>query len=115
MREIVINVQHGGFSLSRAAWLRLRELGSKEALAEPDVGQPWGDGSIRSGNPATVSFCSNIPRDCALLVQVVREMGSDAGGLYSSLEIVEIPSDVEWQIDEYDGSEWVAEKHRTWP
>ena len=29
-------------------------------------------------------------------------------------KIVEIPADVEWQIQEYDGMEWVAEKHRTW-
>ena len=27
---------------------------------------------------------------------------------------VEIPDDVEWQIEEYDGSEWIAEKHRIW-
>ena len=27
---------------------------------------------------------------------------------------VSIPDDVEWQIEEYDGMEWVAEAHRTW-
>jgi hypothetical protein len=30
------------------------------------------------------------------------------------LKVVEIPDGVKWQIEEYDGSEWVAEKHRTW-
>ena len=27
---------------------------------------------------------------------------------------VEIPDDVEWQIEEYDGTEHISEKHRTW-
>lgn len=26
----------------------------------------------------------------------------------------EVPDDVQWQIEEYDGREWVAETHRTW-
>jgi len=30
------------------------------------------------------------------------------------LRIIEIPDGVEWQIEEYDGDEWIAEKHRTW-
>ena len=32
----------------------------------------------------------------------------------STLKIIEIPDDVDWIIEEYDGNEWVAEKHRTW-
>jgi hypothetical protein len=28
--------------------------------------------------------------------------------------VIEIPDDVEWEVEEYDGLEWVAEKHRTW-
>jgi len=36
-------------------------------------------------------------------------------GLYdTALKIVEIPADVDWVLMEYDGCEWVAEKHRTW-
>ena len=45
MQEIVINRCYGGFSLSRKAFLRLRELGQKDALGEPDWGEPWGAGS----------------------------------------------------------------------
>jgi hypothetical protein len=30
------------------------------------------------------------------------------------LTIVDIPDDIEWQIEEYDGMEWVAEVHRIW-
>ena len=32
----------------------------------------------------------------------------------SELEIIEIPDDIEFTIEEYDGAEWIAEKHRTW-
>ena len=32
----------------------------------------------------------------------------------ANLKMVEIPDDVEWEIADYDGKEWVAEKHRTW-
>jgi hypothetical protein len=37
-----------------------------------------------------------------------------ANGSFSRLKIVEIPDGVEWTIQEFDGNEWVAEKHRTW-
>lgn len=54
-------------------------------------------------------------RDHPLLVKVVEELGSErASGPHAKLKIVEIPDDVEYTIEEYDGTEWVAEKHRTW-
>jgi hypothetical protein len=48
------------------------------------------------------------------LIQVVEEMGGMANGSFASLKIVEIPNDVNWYIEDYDGHEWVAERHRTW-
>ena len=30
------------------------------------------------------------------------------------LKVVEIPDGVDWEIEEYDGEEWVSEKHRVW-
>jgi hypothetical protein len=48
------------------------------------------------------------------LIAVIEEMGDLADGRYSSLKIVEVPDDMEWEVDEYDGKEWVAEKHRVW-
>lgn len=57
---------------------------------------------------------SKIPRDDPILIQVVEELGEEANGIAAELKIVEIPDDVEWVIEEYDGKEWVAEKHRIW-
>jgi hypothetical protein len=44
----------------------------------------------------------------------VRELGADADTRFAKLKIVEVPYGVEWTIEEYDGVEWVAEKHRKW-
>jgi hypothetical protein len=55
-----------------------------------------------------------ISRADPYLVKIVREMGSSANGKFSNLKIVEVPGDVNWEVAEYDGNEWVAEKHRTW-
>jgi hypothetical protein len=50
----------------------------------------------------------DIPRDDPTLVAVVEEMP------HNCLVVIEIPADVNWIIDEYDGMEWVAEIHRRW-
>jgi hypothetical protein len=57
---------------------------------------------------------SDIPRDDADLIAVVEELSAEASGQCSALKIIEIPDGVEWEIEEYDGQEWVSEKHRTW-
>jgi len=113
MHKIVINDDFGGFSLSRKAFHRLRELGQKDALLEPDFGECWLDGS-GPRNDGIDSFLRDIPRDDSLLIQVVEELGVDANGGCASLKIVEIPDDIDWEIDEYDGNESIDEKHRTW-
>jgi hypothetical protein len=91
---VVINTVYGGFSLSDIAVARYKELAG---IKENDAWSVY-----------------DIPRDDAYLVTTVKELGEDANGIYSDLKIVEVPADVDWYIDEYDGREWVAEKHRTW-
>ena len=92
MTQIVINCEHGGFGLSEAASQRYREL---------------------AGVPAS-EYRWELSRDDPYLVKTVLELGEAANAKYSSLKVVTIPDDVNWQIDEYDGREWVAERHRTW-
>jgi hypothetical protein len=55
-----------------------------------------------------------IERNDPALIQVVEELGEKSFGQHAKLSIVEIPDGVSWTIEEYDGSEWVAEEHRTW-
>lgn len=53
-------------------------------------------------------------RDDPRLVQVVEELGDEANGIFANLKIVKIPDDIQWEIEENDGNEWVSESHRTW-
>ena len=48
------------------------------------------------------------------LVAVVEELGDRADGWASELVVVEVPDNVKWHIEEYDGCEHIAEDHRTW-
>lgn len=48
------------------------------------------------------------------LVAVVESMGELANGPYAELRVVEVPDDVDYVVEEYDGKEWIAETHRTW-
>jgi hypothetical protein len=59
-------------------------------------------------------FDRDIARNDAALIQVVEELGNAASGSCADLKIVEVPDEVDWYVEEYDGNEWVAEKHRTW-
>jgi hypothetical protein len=55
-----------------------------------------------------------IDRGDPKLVQVIEELGDAANGAHAQLAIVEIPDGVEYTVEEYDGSEHIAEAHRTW-
>ena len=48
------------------------------------------------------------------LVKVVEELGVKANGQCAELKVVEIPDGIEWEVEEYDGMERIAQKHETW-
>ena len=48
------------------------------------------------------------------LIEVVSILKDDANGTCAELKIVDIPDNVKFTIEEYDGSEHIAEVHRTW-
>lgn len=110
--KVVINKRHGGFGLSEAAVLRYAELKGIKLYTKQSS---YGSINFYTDEKLSDMFLDlAVPRDDPHLVQVVEELGYKANGYYAGLEIVEIPDDVEWHIEEYDGSEWVAENHRTW-
>jgi hypothetical protein len=115
VQQIVINTKYGGFSLSREGELLYLELAGIAYTLAPQTDR---DTQIRLGSRIMangVEFASrNIARNDPALVTTVRRLGSNAAGDYATLKVVEIPADVDWYIEEYDGKEWVAEKHRTW-
>ena len=115
IRRIAINSCHGGFGLSWEAKMLYLELAGLTYTLDP---QPDRDTQNRFGSRIIVNDLPwgeySITRDDPALISVVNRLGSKANGNYASIKIVEIPPDVEWFIAEYDGKEWVAEKHRTW-
>lgn len=84
--KVVINRCYGGFGLSEKAMKFLR------------VDSEWPD----------------IARNDPKLVECVEKLGEEANGAYAELKVIEIPDDVNWEIGEYDGLEWVEEVHRRW-
>ena len=75
------------------------------------------DGSYKSSNESydKISLPSRPEnRSNPILIKVVEELGDEANGSCAELEIVEIPEDVEYEIDEYDGIESIHEVHRSW-
>jgi hypothetical protein len=99
-RQIVINKCYGGYNLSE-------QVISLYRASTPHI-------------PKTDSWFANydIRRDDPELIRIITEVGLKvSGGSFSNLKIIEIPDDIPedgWEIQEYDGIEWVAEKHRTW-
>lgn len=142
-RKIVINTAHGGFGLSPEAILDLYARGSISVMAqkvedffpEKDDGSSFQDFdeqihrwreyfSLGSPlNPFQTYFSPDemfvltykkIARDDFDLVDVVEKLGAKANGPVSILEVIEIPGDMVWQIEECEGLEHVAEAHRRW-
>lgn len=48
------------------------------------------------------------------LIEAVEKLGPRASGELSSLKIVQIPANIKWEIDDYDGIESVHEAHESW-
>jgi hypothetical protein len=112
MKKIIINTCYGGFGLSDKAKARLEELGHAPFI--PDIPYDEWRNYDWDLNPRGYVSEYDVPRDLPLLIQVIEELGEESFGDYAKLKIIEIHDDIEWQIEGYDGLEWVAEKHRTW-
>ena len=114
MKKIVINKCHGGFGLSDDGVMRYGELAGLNLFKHTgkyNTTEFYKEDRVDHDH---FFYEGNLERDDKYLVQVVEEMGDLANGKYAELKVVEIPDDVEWQIEEYDGWENIAEKHRTW-
>jgi hypothetical protein len=101
MTKVVINRCYGGFSLSRAAVLRAREISG-----DPKWGGPTILGDVcENGTHVNYDYgvINEIPRHDPVLVQVVEELGSAASREISKLIIEEVYGP--YRIHEYDGME----------
>jgi len=123
--KIAINNCHGGFSLSTEAyewliknkdwkvttWRDSNNLIDKSAqLVEANEHDfDWLKYYPIDDDRASLDFRSNLD-----VIECIETLGEKANGRCAEIKIVDVPDDVDIYIDEYDGAEWVAEKHRTW-
>lgn len=133
MKEIVINGCFGGFNLSydgvmayaKAKGIKLyafvEKRGADGRIEEYDGKENvflvhYSTKPLKNEKYDHDSYFSNrdMERDDPALISVVKKLGEKANGDCAELKIVEIPDDIEWVIDEYDGMENIQEKHRSW-
>jgi len=89
--KVVLNREFGGFQLTKAAYNYM------------DI--PWdGYGFLSKDILGEYPECRTHPK----LVECVEMLGSKAG---DSLKVIEIPDDIAWSINYYDGYETI---HRSW-
>jgi|688.fasta_scaffold886226_3 hypothetical protein len=112
MAQIVINACFGGFSLSPEA---IRLYASLKGITLIEKESPCGFHEPDFYDADDQFFSAyDIPRDDPDLISAIKMLGADANGRYAQLKIVTIPDGIEWEIEEYDGNEHIAEQHRTW-
>ena len=119
--KIIINICYGGFGFSKEAIIRMRELGYERAnnisISQEEHDKKYPTSTISFHNWDNFSFYDNESGDertDPLIIQVVEELGERASGSMAKLKIVEIPDNIKYIIEEYDGTEWIAEEHKTW-
>lgn len=100
--KIAVNRCFGGFSLTKEVY--------------EELGIEWDDYGFLTNEDLNIESENDKKyRSDERLIKAIENIGTEkSSGMCSNIAIVSIPDDVEWEIEEYDGQEWVSEKHRTW-
>jgi hypothetical protein len=128
--KIIINRCYGGYGLSEKAVMMYAKLKGLTLYTEVDgyfpnyytipvdqykkMEKAVKNRDYRELNKYSFYPPGDIDRSDPLLVQVVEELGKEANGNFAELKIIDIPDDLEYEIDEYDGIETIREGHRSW-
>lgn len=118
MPKIVVNACYGGFGLSDKAIKMYGELAGLNLLQVGLVSE-YGHTSVtyyKNGIESEDNYFSyyDIGRDDPHLVKVVETLKEEANGDYAKLRIADVPDNIKWYIDEYDGIESVHAQHDSW-
>ena len=134
--KVVVNRCYGGFGISIKAQLEIHQRGGcPHQKIEPRSQYFGGDSwkgfykSEKEYQEQHLKMCEIAQvngeilydehrdyenRTCPKLIEVVEELKEKAFGQHAELEVVEIPDDVKYEIDDYDGIETIHEEHRSW-
>ena len=116
--KVILNKCFGGFGLSKKAHrLYAEKRGWHFGVYHDRFGfeQYRTDGKI-TGEPDDRHFfwLERSYRDDPTLVEVVEELGDEANGDYADLVVVDIPDDMDYVVDDYDGVETLRPRTPTW-
>ena len=105
MTRVVYNACYGGFSISKEAVLRGREITNDPKWGGVLKGETYSDGTVNDHNFG--SYGRELSRTDPTLLHVIDELGSTANGSFAQLQIADIDAGTQYRIDEYDGLEAV--------
>ena len=128
MKKIILNKCFGGFDVSEKAYKLyakkkgldlfkykytignrkvIYKYGNEEDLFAVFFTKDFGD-NVEISDKDYEKYClslRNEKREDETLIEVIEELGKEASGKFGKLEVVEIPDDAFYVIEEYDGVE----------
>ncbi len=131
MKKVLINTCYGGFGLSPAAIKSYHEkikipcylfykIRTSEEWNKLEDGEKLsstaqvGFSFSPNGEQINSFYKFNHDRTNKTMISVVEELGCKANGPFAQLKVVKIPDYIDFTIEEENGNEWIAEKHRIW-
>lgn len=133
MKKVILNKCYGGFGVSDKVYeeytkakgfklFRYKMIDiNKYVFTDKDCGTLGTEYSTEYLGKE----CSNIPnssflyidssyREDKILVEIVERLGKEANSDYSNLIVIEIPDDLDYVIDDYDGLETLHQRVQEW-
>lgn len=139
MKKVILNKCFGGFDVSKEAYeLYAKKKGLELFCYEmdiKDIKKPiyryatkkislFNNYFIKDfGNNVRITnedyekynlYLDTSHREDPILIEVIEELGEKANGRFGELKIVEIPDELDYVIDEYDGIETLHQKVQEW-
>jgi len=120
--KVAINECYGGFSVSEKVIEALKEKGIHvqckgyaSNFSKANVKFSKMSFYLNNDDFSIESNDYNEWRRDTRLIEVIEEIGlENSNGSLSNLSIKDIPDDVEYTIEDYDGIESIHEVHRSW-
>lgn len=137
MKKVILNKDFGGFGISKKGYeLYARKKGLDLYMYEAEYSgkktiykrtdndtlftkyftKNFGD-TVNISDEDYKQYSLNLDegsREDTVLIEVLEELKEEANGKYSDLKIVEIPDDLDYVIDNYDGIETLHQKVQEW-
>ena len=136
--KVILNKCYGGFGVSPKVYeLYAKAIGKKAHFYNLNVGQFSVYCYMKTDEPTFFSSCllkdygdivqeneidwakeslhiDGSYREDKKLIEIVEKLGEEANSPFSNLKVVEIPDDIKYVIDDYDGIETLHEDVKTW-